>query len=497
MFMEKRKNLVNKFSSFISFTRVDGQNQTQLSWKVDFELENNMKSKVEADPQGKESFWGLYFIKILLEQSQSDNQNLHKFNPECGMYTIAKRHLSAYLQEACFKAAKDIYHEFKYIKHKYSLEECFQIANIAASSPEKCFRSFDFERNKINVESYAITAFKRFVRNEIYQQDLEARRTKFSDYGLLKYISVKEFNEALLAYNFSASQIILYRLAWQCFNEIFQPKFHSLSRTRNPSQDDFAAIASYYNQRCNQLELEHLPATDVKIQEMLSNCINILKNYRNKQYFTFEEELYRISDGASSRLDELIQQEEWQQVRIIVDKLFANMPQLCQIIFKLWQGLNLTQAEIANLLKSKYPDLQKQYQIARLLKRYIRSILKEFASEWNKVNSEIYLDCEKDVERIKSALDKCLELYCEQVLFSTINIIVQQFSDEEQNIIFSNPHSENQFGSEQTITALKLKVVQLFQYELERSMCFEINSLSVVNHKIIDFVNQWIQIKKG
>jgi hypothetical protein len=494
--MEKRKNIVDKFSSFISFTENNYPNQIQLSWKVDFELENNMKSKVQADPAAKESFWVQYFLKVLLIQSSSDRQSLDKLNPECNDLA-AKRHLSAYLQEACFKAAKDIHHEFRYIKHKYSFEEYFQIANVAASSPGKCFKSFNFERDTINVEAYAITAFKRFIRNQIYQQDLEARRTKFSDYGLLKYISLKELNEALLAQNLSQQQVILHRLAWQCFNEIFQPISHSLSQTRNPSPSDFAAIASYYNQRCNQLALEVISATDVTIKEILSNCISMIKKYRTKRYFSFEENFYNISDPANSALDELIQQEEWQQVEIIVDKTFTNMPQLCQIIFKLWQGLNLTQAEIANLLKYKYPDLQKQYQVARLIKRYTRSMLKEFACEWNKVNSEIYLDCDRGIEKIKLALDQCLILYCEQKLFSMLDIIILEFSESEQKNIFSNINSINQFTEKQTISALNWKIVQLFQCELEKSMCFEINSLSVVNHKIVDLVNQWIRVKKG
>ncbi|MEM6403592.1 MAG: hypothetical protein AAF757_25775, partial [Cyanobacteria bacterium P01_D01_bin.116] len=55
MLVKKRKHLIDKFSSFICFNT--NNHQTQLSWKVDIELENNMKSKVEADSEAKESFW--------------------------------------------------------------------------------------------------------------------------------------------------------------------------------------------------------------------------------------------------------------------------------------------------------------------------------------------------------------------------------------------------------------------------------------------------------
>ena len=89
---------------------------------------------------------------------------------------------------------------------------------------------------------------------------------------------------------------------------------------------------------------------------MLSSCIHAARNYRAKQYLAFEEN-YNIIPDAPSILDVLIQQEEWHQVQVIVKKLFTNMPELCKIIFQLWQGLNLTQTEVANILKDKYPEL--------------------------------------------------------------------------------------------------------------------------------------------
>ena len=496
--MKKRKNLVNKFSSFISFT--SNNSQIQLSWNVDFELENSMKSKIKADPDAHEIFWVQYFLKVLLFESQDDNNKLVNLNSESS-FAIAKRHLSASLQEACLKAARDMDNEFRYIKHKYSVEEYFQIANIAASSPNKFFKTFNFERNKINIEAYAITAFKRFIRNQIYQQDLEARRTRFSNYGLLKDLSAGELHEALRAQNFSNRQITLYRLAWQCFNEIFQPTSSSgFIKGRSPSQKDFATIASYYNQRCHQLNLTNEPATDTAIKILLSNCINAAKNYRTKQYFGLEENYFRISDPAPSRWDILIQQEEWQQIQIIVDNLFTNMPNLYQIIFKLWQGLNVTQTEIANILKSEYPELQKQYQVARYLKKYTRIILTKFALEWNKINSEVYLDNEKDIEKIKSALEQCLQLYCKQLYFSILDEIIQKFSHQEQEDFFChiNPAINSDLEQEfNAVRTMRTKIIELFQQQIEKSMFLAHNSLFVVQDKIVYFVNEWIENKKN
>ncbi len=496
MFIKKRRNLVHKFSSFIRISR-DNQ-QIKFIWDIDLQLERSMSLRIEVDPDAQEIFWAQYFLKALLIQSQSYNQKLLDLNRECSS-TTAKRHLSAYLQEACLKAAKDIYSEFQYIKHKYSLEEYLQIANIAASSPGKIFKNFDLERSKINISAYAITAFKRFIRNQIYRQDLEARRTKFSHYGLLKDLSIRELNEALIAYNFNEKQIVLYRLAWQSFNEIFQPRTNRLNRALSPSHKDLSAIASCYNQRCSQLNFTHVFADYLTIQEMLATCVKAAKDYRTKQYFCFTEDYDSLSDTAVYTWDILIQEEEWQQIQVIVDKLFTNIPQQHQIVFKLWQGLNLTQTEIANILKDKYPELQKQYQVARQLKRYTRRILKNFAEEWNQNNPEYVLDSEEDIERIKAGLEKCLQKYCKFFMFNILDEIMKEFTHKEQVDLFH----DNQFivlpelePDANLFKNIKLKLFDLFRQRIETSMSLESNALSIVNHKIVDIINEWIEIKQ-
>jgi DNA-directed RNA polymerase specialized sigma subunit len=59
--------------------------------------------------------------------------------------------------------------------------------------------------------------------------------------------------------------------------------------------------------------------------------------------------------------DIIIQEEEWEQVQKIVSELFADLSEMGQTLLKLWQGLSLTQTEIATVLKNQYPELQKQY----------------------------------------------------------------------------------------------------------------------------------------
>ncbi|MEL7245839.1 MAG: sigma-70 family RNA polymerase sigma factor [Cyanobacteria bacterium J06643_5] len=487
MLVKKRRDLIDKFSSFICFTA--NNHQIQLSWKADTRLENNMKSKVEADLEAKESFWAQYFLKVLLAEDRAENL-------ECN-FSIAKKHFSAYLQEACFKAARDIQYEFKYINHKYSLEEFFQIANIAANSPKKYFKSFNFERSQINIEAYAITAFKRFIRNQIYRQDLEARKTRYSGYGLLKDLSARELNDALLAQSVHAQKIIHHRLVWECFCEIFHNKPNNVNRSRSPSINELKAITKYYNQRCLKLNLDSLPATDILIQKMLLTCIDAAKNYRNKQYLYFEEDYYGVSEPAPSQWDELIQQEESQHLKVVLDKLFIDMPEQCQIMFKLWQGLNLTQTEIAHLLKSKYSGLQKQYQVARQLKKYDRDILKKFVLEWNQSNPEIHINNEKDIERIKYAFNKYFHIYCQQLIFDLLDNFFHKFEYEDKEKILIIKLETDDIKDLNKLPKILIRLLEEFQKYMEINMHLEKDSLCIASNKLADVVNEWIGLKQG
>lgn len=374
--MKKRENIIEQFSTFLSFVNANSDNN--LVWQTDPELERYIKNLVVTEPQANKEFWARYFLQIIrVSNSQTEisqaseriNKNKGKFPLSSSSEFIAGRHLSAYLQEACLWASQKSYQRFKFMRHKYPLEEYFQIANAAANPPGKLLNNFHVEYLQTNVEGYARTALVRFISNTIYRQDIEAKREKISDYGLLKDLSHKELKEALVFHGINQNKIKSHCLAWQCFDEIYQPNQTQLkSRIKSPTPTQIAQITSYYNQRQNQLTFWAI-ADEEKTQEMLSTCIQAARDYRTKRFLPLEE-YDNISDICPTPLDTLIQEETWQQVQSVVSRLFLNMPEEGQIIFQLWLGLNLTQTEIVAVLNLKYPQLQKQYQVARQIARY-------------------------------------------------------------------------------------------------------------------------------
>lgn len=536
--MKKREDIVQKFSTFLSLGDYDtGQNS---NWQVDPELERQMKRLLQSQPEAKEEFWARHFLKILKGISQDESSYTtaeeskeSSFRSKAGMSptllstsrlkTLEKRstdtincvstdsrlslragrHLLAYLQEACLWAAHKRYQKFKYLRHKYSLEEYFQIANSAINPPVKIFKSFNLERLQSNIEGYAKTAIIRFINNTIYQQDLEAKRNKFSDYGLLKDLNTKEIKESLVYNGIKTCEIDLYCLAWLCFDEICQPNQSQGNRCLEPpTHQHLKHIVSCYNQRLNKLDFPAVPADVEKIQEMLETCIQAARNYRNKRLLPLEGD--DMCDTRPTPWDTVMQEEEWKQVKQIVSKLFEAIPETGQTLLKLSLGLNFTQIEIATVLKNDYSELQKQYQVARQMGKYIRNLLGEFVNEWNKIHPETCLKNDKEIERIKESLMECVRLNCYNLLHSLINNIFKEYRNKERILIFPNNSTLNQEPNTEFLTIpiseiyhrladAKPALTNAFHQELEITMSLTRGSLQNVSGKVADFVDEWLQ----
>lgn len=461
---------------------------------------------------------GTIFLKILTEVSHSQSREAeNKKDTQTPIQTatgkvsvspsssIAARHLSAYLQEACLWASQKNYQKFKFLRHKYPLEEYFQIANSAANPPAKLFKNFNLEHPQTNIEGYAKTALVRFVSNTIYRQDIEAKRDKFSDYGLLKNLSNKELREALTSQGINNNQIPSYCLVWQCLDEIYQPNQNLVNRNfKYPSETQLTQITFRYNQRQNQLNYSRATSVE-KIQDMLSTCIKAARNYRTKRFLSLEE-YDTISDLMPTPWDTLLQEEASEQVQSLIWQLFSNMPEAGQIVLTLLLGLNLTQIEIAAVLKSKYPELQKQYQVTRQLAKYNKNLLKDLANQWQKINPEICLNDDKDIERIKDAMGECLQSLCQKLLYSTLDKIEQQCNHSKKlstltyeiNLLKQpgvKPLIVDLYEASNMLREIKHNLINFFKQELEINMNLTKKSLDLVEYKIDIVVDEWIKGK--
>lgn len=490
--MNKRDDIVQKFSTFLSF------GDHKALWQADPSLERAMKRLVISDPEAKAEFWARYFLKLLRNLSQDRCEEFSEFTEvkRCtqagssrtleNSTLITARHLSAYLQEACLWAAQKSFFKYKYLRHKYPLEDYFQLASSFGNSPSKLLKSFNLDHPRSNLEGYAKTALFRLIRDQLYQQDLEIKREKFSDYGLLKNLNTKEFREALFSQGIPLPTIDLYQLAWQGFNEIHCFRQDMNHRTLEPpNSEKLKQIAQYYNQRLSQLELSGTVANEKTIQDILTTCIKAARNYRTQQFIPLEE-YDTLCDVTPMPWDIAIQKEERQQVQLLVSKLFTTIPELGQMLLILWQGLNLTQSEIAIALKSQYPELQKQYQVARYLARTNKNILKLFVTEWNQANPNDLIQNEESLEMIKEALEECLQLHCQQWVSSILQTVINEMTETEKMLLFtSNNNLEECLKAKQTL-------IDTFIDYLETELSLVKDTLLSAHPKIAVWVEEWL-----
>lgn len=325
------------------------------------------------------------------------------------------------------------------------------------------------------------------MQNQIYQHDIEAKRNRFSDYALLKDLSNKELKECLILGGINQEQLNLYCLVFQCFDEIYQPTYGSSSSVfKKPNQKQLEEMFLFYNQRCNQLNLSTQISTVEDIQSILTTCIKLAREYRTKRFFPLKDkEEENILDFRANPLDTAIEQEEKDRLYLLISQLFTKCSKVNQAIFKLRLGLNLTQTEIAMVLKNKYSQFQKQYQIARQLEKASKNLLNRFIPDWNEANPENLINT-NNTELIKELLINCLQLHCQKNLFDIITQIKQQFS-QGKTLTYANQNQSKVLSKRGFGESLELA----FQSELESVMCLPNNSLSVIKNKLPKFIENF------
>ncbi|MBD2180581.1 sigma-70 family RNA polymerase sigma factor [Planktothrix sp. FACHB-1355] len=498
--MKVRQDIVQKFSTFLKLG--NRERYRQFFWQTDPELERNIKNLEQSDPNAKAEFWARRFLQEMQKtypaKPHSDSTKVpNQILPN----SLPGRHLSAYLQDVCFWAAQKLCQRLQFIKHKYPLEECFQIACSVGYQPEKVFRNFKFDHPSANTEVFAKAVIFRIINNQVYESDLEAKRGKYSNYGLLKDLTKKELTEALAAQRNQQLNIELHCLAWKCFDEIYQPNHWRGSRSMDaPDRIHLNQIADRYNQL---LAHPGSPVDATKIQEMLDTCIKAARNYRTQQFLPLED-YTNTPAPASTAWDTLVREEEWDEIQVLVSSAFQKLPVQGQMLFKLWLGLNLTQTNIANVLKNKYTSLETQYQVSRLLKSHTKNLLKDFAKEWNQINRDTLL-AEKQLEQLKNYLHDCLRKQTQEIWYGCLAKILVRRSDFEKTILklhYAEKLSLSQIAKTLAIPTSEIapQIASIYR-EFRQAFINEIasyldllpESLMPVEETLGGFIEEWLQ----
>ena len=390
--MLPRQDIVEIFSTFIQFDY-----DRFSSWATDTRLRRSMRqsvSKIAADNSA--NFWALYWHQIWQEQPQG----------------LAKEHLAAYLQEACFWSSTKTIAGFS--SSQYTVSDCFQ---VAIAGIDKVLKGFDRERG-FNLKSYASITFGNLIR-ELLRQKKEIDIC--SDWSLLRKLSQKRMTEALANAGLDPETIEQYVLAWNCLKTIYVPeRASSTRRLSKPDKDTWVAIAKLYNQeRKTQLNRSDA-ATGESLEKWMLICVKAVRSYLfpnvtsiNKPkpgYDSGEIVDSIVGEVDDSLLAEMIADEESQQrsqqqtdISKFLTATIAQLKPEEQKLLELYYSLGLKQAEIAQELNTQ------QYTISRKLSKARKVLLKALA-QWSQ--STMHISLTSDVlDNISSLLEEWLAEY--------------------------------------------------------------------------------------
>lgn len=363
--MRARQDPIKLFSSFIQF-----EGDRFHTWLRDPRLQRNMQRCYEkaAVPKFLERYWALHWHKQWQQQPQS----------------IARDHLLAYLQEACYWVAYKSKSRFS--STQYGLADCFQ---LAIAQFEKVLKGFN-SNHGFDLKNYASATFRSLIRDYLRQrQEVDI----CTDWSLLRKVSQKRLAAALQTRGLNPHQIERYLLAWRAYNLIYVPdQATGTRRLAVPEPQTWNAISQHYNHERHSLSGEAKTVSPQHIEAWLTTAAKAVRSYLYPRAVSvnatgpgqdageFIDSL--TDDERGSPITELIsaeeqtqRQQQYTQLEQVLSTVVAGLPPEAQQLLTLYYGADVTQTEIAEQMGIQ------QYAISRKLTRIKKTLLLAL-SQW-------------------------------------------------------------------------------------------------------------------
>lgn len=386
LIMRPRTEVIEIFSTFLQF---DGDRATD--WIADGRLRRSMEGNLQqVKNPGAEAFWATYWYQVWQKVVKAD---------------VAKQHLNAYLQEACFWSARKTADAFS--STQYNLPDFFQ---IAIANIDKVLKGFDPNQGFV-LKNYARAIFSTVIR-EVLRQRHEIDIC--SSWGMLRKISQKRLVESLKAAGIGEATIPAYVNAWNCFKLIYVPSQSGNTRQlTRPDEQTWEAITTAYNSQATSA------INAQTVENWLLACAKAARNYLYPSVTSINQssgdDQNEWLDNLSvyqqeSLLNELIAEEEenkrqqqQQQIKQILTSGVENLEEQAQQILELYYTQGKTQQQIAEHLQIQ------QYTVSRRLTRSREALLKILA-QWTATHLHISLDSDL-LKSINSVIEEWLQTH--------------------------------------------------------------------------------------
>lgn len=353
--MRSRQEITEMFSTFAQL-----ETDRFSKWLTDSKLRRSIQNCLasSAEVPASETFWALYW---------------HKKWRNCPS-SLARMHLSAYLQESCYWAAYKTVTRFT--NTQYGLADYFQ---MAIAEVQTILEEFNPDKSS-SLKSFALMAFTSRLK-DILRQRKEADIC--TNWGLLRKVSKKRVLKALQNAGLSILQIAQYRLAWTCFKELYvQNQSGGTNKLPEPDRNLWSAVANLYNtERQSQLTPPGSECNYQIIEEWLTKIAVCVRAYLYPPIASLN--VPNSSEDSSQMLDlpdptseslmaEMIAQEDTENrqnqlshMNAVLLTALLSLDAHSQEILKLYYKQGLTQQQIIQQLQISQPTVSRRLIKAR------------------------------------------------------------------------------------------------------------------------------------
>lgn len=385
--MRPRQDIIEIFSTFLQFDA-----DCFKGWATDPKLRRSMRSCLSQSPQPEtsENLWAIYWHKVWQTQSSP----------------LAQGHLSAYLQEVCYWAAKKTTTSFA--STQYPLSDCFQ---IAIAHIDKVLKGFNSSQS-FTLKSYASLTFSNVIK-DILRQRREVDIC--TPWALLNKLSKTRLVKSLQNAGFTSETIARYILAWTCFKTIYVSTRSTATRyLPKPEPTTWEAIAKLYNsERRSQLNSSEPECSPEVLEKWMTAGAASARSYLYPPLISINapkpgqeegELLDYLPDTTKLMAEEDTSLRD--QINAVLVKALEQLDPKAQQLLHLYYAQELTQQQIAQKLEMK------QYTVSRRLTKSKKSLLLALA-QWSQEALHIFLTLDV-INNTSNLLEEWLKVHYSQ-----------------------------------------------------------------------------------
>jgi hypothetical protein len=362
-------------------------------------LRQNVEDLLDADPKLNNE---TVLLKYFCNQAAKNNSK-----------SLARAHLLAYVDVACYLAAKSTYEAFP--TPEQALADYLQIAKLymVDRAVELCTK---FDRTQSKIETYLNRPLRDAIMSQVRKNEPTQRQ---SDWGLLRSTSKKGLKTALQNFAIRDPQLSCCFLTWQGFLEVYAPvKAGTNQRLPEPTAEQWEAIAHF----CSEQQFPHSiqPFTVPEVKALLQICVDALRASTHIQFDSLDAENWNLESEtaeqseqqASNRHQDMEQCDRLQQMTTelasAIVSLSRDFPDARKMLILEHGFTGFNQSYIGKEFGIK------QYKISRQLTSYKKYLLTSLV-KWSQTQANVTLSV-KDVDRLSILLDEWLTWYCQNAI---------------------------------------------------------------------------------